>query len=112
MIERLVDEAGARGRAVVGIRDATTAVSEGRARELVVADGVEANGYECTSCGALSAEKTAKCPACRSPMEPVDDLVDRLIGRAFLDGIRTESVFGEARHELRALGGIAARLRY
>ena len=112
MIERLADDAGSGGRAVLGIRDTAAAVSQGRARELVVADGVEAAGQECSACGYMNAEEIARCPACRKPMEPVDDLVDRLVGRAYADGIRTKSVFGEARHELLALGGMAARLRY
>jgi len=112
MIEKLAADAGAGGRAVLGMIDTAAAVSEGRARELVVADGVEASGLECTVCGCLSAEQIATCPACQRPMELVEDLVDRLVGRAYVEGIRTESVFGEARHELLALGGIAARLRY
>jgi peptide subunit release factor 1 (eRF1) len=112
MTEQLAADAGAGGRAVLGVKDTAAAVSEGRARELVVADGVEASGYECTGCGYLSAEDIERCPACRRPMEAVEDLIDRLVGRAYVAGIRTESVFGEARHELLALGGIAARLRY
>ncbi len=112
MIEQLAADAAAGGRAVLGIPDSAAAVSEGRAHELVVADGVEASGCECTGCGNLSAEQSATCPACQRLMEPVEDLVDRLVGRAYVEGIRVESVFGEARHELLALGGIAARLRY
>ncbi|HSP55905.1 MAG TPA: Vms1/Ankzf1 family peptidyl-tRNA hydrolase [Dehalococcoidia bacterium] len=111
-IEGLAADAGAGGRAVLGAIDTTAAVSEGRVRELVVADGAEASGYECTACGFLAAKEMERCPACDRPMERVEDLVDMLIGRAYVEGIRTESVFGEARHELLALGGIAARLRY
>jgi peptide chain release factor subunit 1 len=112
MVEKLAADAAAGGRAVLGIRDSAAAVSEGRAHEMVVADGVEASGCECTGCGYLSAEQITTCPACQRPMEPVEDLVDRLVGRAYVEGIKTESVFAEARHELLALGGMAARLRY
>lgn len=112
MIRALAEAAGAGGRAVLGVHETAAALSEGRVHELVVADGVEASGQECASCGYLVAEEIPRCPNCRRPMEPVDDIIDRLVGRAYIEGIRTETVFGEARHELLALGGIAARLRY
>jgi len=112
LVRALADDARAGGRAVLGVHDTAAALSEGRVHELVLADGVEASGRECPSCGYLAAEEIARCPSCRSSMEPVDDIIDRLAGRAYLQGVRTETVFGEARHDLLALGGIAARLRY
>lgn len=112
MVEGLAADAAAGGRAVLGVRDTVAALLEGRVHELVVADGAEASGQECTACGYLAADEVPRCPACNGPMEATEDLIDRLIGRAYAEGIRTESVFGEARHELLALGGIAARLRY
>jgi len=112
MVRGLAADAGARARAAVGVRDTASAVSEGRVHELVVAEGAEASGQECTACGYLAAGEATRCPACNGPMEPVEDLIERLIGRAFAGGVRTESVFGDARDELLALGGIAARLRY
>jgi peptide chain release factor subunit 1 len=112
LVARVVEEAHSGGAAVLGVEGTIGAIAEGRVQELLVADGVEAAGAECPNCGLLMSGSAAECPACGTAMEPAPDVIERAVERAFLSGARVESVFGEARHQLLALGGVAAKLRY
>lgn len=112
LVTQLADEARAGGPAVLGVEATIQAVANGAVRELAVADGVEAPGFECPNCDHLSPGLSAECPACGTAMAAVPDVIESAVARVYLADGKVESVFGEARHQLLALGGVAARLRF
>ena len=112
LIAKLVDSAESGGRGVVGIEPTVSAAREGRVHVLAVADGVAKEGWECQSCDYFTSEKLDRCPACGGDVEPIPDVIDRAVERAYLTGAHVEAVFGEAREWLLARGGLGAVLRY
>lgn len=112
LVREIADNAAAGGRGAVGIEDTISAVVEKRVRTLAVAEGVTLDGSLCPNCGYVSAKRFDRCPVCGSAGEDVPDVIEYAAEKAFLDGARVEVLFGEAREDLLALGGVGALLRY
>ncbi len=112
LVRQAVDAAGAGGRGVAGVENTFRAVAEGRVHVLLVAGDLALEGAVCGSCGHLAAAAFERCPDCGGAGEPVPNVVERTVERAFLAGAQIETVLGDARDTLLEHGGLAAVLRY
>jgi peptide subunit release factor 1 (eRF1) len=110
-VKRLIEEAQADGKAVLGFEKTIRALLEGRVQELVVADGLTRDGSLCRNCGFLTAAEIERCPACGAQTE-LWDVVEQSVLRAYLTRSSIETVQGEAQEWLLSQGGIGALLRY
>lgn len=112
LVRQAVDAAGAGGRGVAGVENTLRAVVEGRVHVLLAAGDLALEGAACESCGYLAAAAFDRCPDCGGAGQPVVNVVERAIERAFLAGAQIETVLGDARDTLLQHGGLAAVLRY
>ncbi|MEA2724329.1 MAG: peptide chain release factor subunit 1 [Gemmatimonadales bacterium] len=113
LLQELFEIAGAGGRATAGIGQTLEALWLGEVRTLVVADGPDLEGSECSTCGRLEPGTLATCPACGNPMRPVHNVVHRAMARTIEQAGRVEVVHGEAARRLQeAGGGLGALLRF
>ncbi len=92
-----------------GLEAAVLAVEEGRARRLLVRDGLAKMGRVCAACGRphLAGKK---CLACGKALEPVLNVVLEIQQRALERGCEVFPVLYEGRLDI--VGGIAAELRF
>lgn len=74
LLERLLDEAGRNGNAVVGLSDVLVACNAHAVEHLVVAGPFAKAGVLCDGCGFLGRIET-ECPVCEANTFPVDDVV-------------------------------------
>jgi peptide chain release factor subunit 1 len=110
-VQRLADAFGAgTGRAASGLGAVLVAVHEQRVEILLVEAGLEAPGVECPTCGWLSAEDVASCPADGSATEPRADVVETAVSRAVIQAADVHVL--RDRPELASHGHIAAVLRF
>jgi len=112
LVDQIVGAAESGAQGVVGIDQTLQAVLDGRVHLLAIAEGIATEGSECLSCGYFAAKEFPECPVCGGEPEPVPDVVDRAIEKAYLTGTQVEVVLGEAREWLLARGGLGAVLRY
>ncbi|HEX9376327.1 MAG TPA: Vms1/Ankzf1 family peptidyl-tRNA hydrolase [Actinomycetota bacterium] len=108
VVERLAAE-GPGGGAVSGLTATLTALSDGRAETLVVADGLAEPGVECPECGGLG-EWGEACRTCGAPTRRIPDVVEAAVARAFRSGCRVEMVAGD--RAVAVPRGIGAILRF
>lgn len=82
VVERLLEEAGARRLGVVGLEPTLKALADGRAETLIVADGPAPDGgFRCRACRRLLLGGGA-CAECGGTVEPVQDLAEELVDEA------------------------------
>jgi peptide chain release factor subunit 1 len=113
--ERIVDEliAGDSHRHVtLGLENTLLALAEGRIWRLVFARGLTASGGRCTRCGMLFAQTDGSCDYCTAAIEPVDDLIERIVERVVNTEGKVEEVASNAAERLKQAGGIGAILRF
>lgn len=111
LAESLIAAAGKNDRAVIGLDDTLALVQEGRVWQLVYAEGLLADGWECQQCAALFSQERNTCAYCNGGLRRVPDVIARAAERAFEQGAAVEQVRGEAAAKLRAAGGIGGWLR-
>ncbi len=112
MVEGLLSELHASGKAVSGVEAVVDAVNEGRVWKLFYVNGLALSGRECPACGSLTVGDEDSCRYCGGTLEAVSHFVDRL-NRAVLESAgRVEVVSGPAAEKLESVGSIAALLRY
>lgn len=75
---RLCETAWSGGNAVLGLQDALDAANTQAVETLVVAGPFARPGALCDSCGFM-ARVGERCPVCRQPLFPVDDVVGALM---------------------------------
>ena len=108
-VERLREVIGRNGAGAAGLGPVLEALGQRRVETLLVSRGFEHPGWKCPSCGLLSSEGPS-CPACRSEMDEVEDVVEEAIEEGVTQSARIEMVAENA--DLDALGRIGAILRY
>ena len=108
LVERLRSAANTSG-GVTGLPDVLAAVSDKRVDVLVVSDGYLEPGWSCGSCGRLAPRGPA-CPSCSAAMSREDDVVERAIADAMLQGSTVKVCVGNA--DLDVLGRVGALLRF
>jgi peptide chain release factor subunit 1 len=113
VVDQIIEFSGARGRATLNLPPTLDALFNGQVDLLVVADDAQAPGGECPACGRMVAGGRPTCPACGSPMDPVDDIVGLAMTRTLGQSGRVEVVRGAAATRLHAESdGVGALLRY
>jgi len=115
LLSKISDLADAGGHAVLGLDATLGAVGDGRVHELAVADGVSAAGSECLTCGHLDSGRIDSCPRCGASLaglDHADDIIERVAEKVYAQGGFVEVVFGDARENLIARGGLGAILRF
>jgi peptide subunit release factor 1 (eRF1) len=108
----LIDAAGHKAKATVGIAATVKALNEKRVRELVFSENHTLRGGHCKVCDAVYSEATTVCEYCGTSVAAIDDLIHLAAARALLDGARIAQVRNEAAAHLNVSGGVGAFLRY
>jgi hypothetical protein len=112
ILQQLLDNAGANGRATVGLAPTLDALWLNEVRTLVVADGVHVPGSECPACGRLEKGHVVVCPKCGVAMRDIHDLFHRAMARVVEQTGRTEVVHDTAAQRLQSeADGLGALLR-
>lgn len=109
-VEALLD-AATTPSAVLGLELTLAALSEGRAHALFIAGNLHRPGGECSQCGRLTLA-TAICPTCSGALERLEDIGERAVERALLQGAKVETVSGAAADRLNEQQGIGAWTRW
>ena len=113
--EQLVDDllrAADAGLAAIGPEAVAEAVGVGEAGRLVVPEGFQLPGVECSACGLLApAGAPEHCPVCGARLLTVPDLVARMEERVTDAGGSIEEIGGQPAAQLAEHEGIGAFLR-
>lgn len=111
LVAEAITTASKGGPGATGIDDTLFALRERRVRALLVAEDLQASGYQCTHCGYLTSTEVARCPFCSGEaIAAVPDVVNRAIQQALRAGVDINIVRQNA--ALQQVGGMAALLRY
>ena len=108
-VERLRAAVATNSRAVVGLATTLRAVAEHRVEQLLVSAGFGEPGWSCEACGHLGLVGRT-CPACRSELIPVDDIVELAIEATLAQSCHVEICVDNP--DLDVMGRIGALLRY
>jgi rubrerythrin len=98
---------GANG--VARLDDTLSAAHDGRIQTLLVAQGYEAAGYRCGTCGYITAQRLATCPFCGGSFAHIPHAVEVMIERVIAQGGKVKVIQDHA--QLKE-AGVAALLRY
>jgi peptide chain release factor subunit 1 len=122
-VNEVVTTAAKNGKAVVGLGHTLKAVNSDRVWELIYSEDFHAPGFECSRCTALfsadgeaqarqrAASSKASCQYCGGALQPVGDVVERVLEHALRGGAKVDVVTGEASASLDSWGGIGAFLK-
>jgi peptide subunit release factor 1 (eRF1) len=110
MVDELVESATG-PRIALGVEQTLEAVSDERVHHLFIVSDFTQKGSECPNCGRLLTRQDI-CPVCGARTEPLSDLAERLLDRAFEQAARVEIVSGRATAKLMDYGGLGAWTRY
>lgn len=109
-IERLREGMAPGGHAAAGVEEVLGLLGERRVQALLICPDLPIPGFECPSCGRLSAHG-GPCPVDGADQQPRDDLVERAV--ALARGQSAEVlIIGHEPHALDDHGGIAAIARF
>jgi peptide subunit release factor 1 (eRF1) len=108
-VERWREEAGKDGRAASGWAETLEAATDARVEVLLYEEGANTPAHECPQCGRATLDG-GECPLDGSALEPRESGFDLAVQRTLANGGTLLAI----RHEvdLRAVGGIAALLRF
>ena len=113
VVGAIFDGAGPRGRAIHGVSETLRAVWNAAVETLVVVDGFQLAGGECTNCGRLAAGNVVACPVCQGATRPVADVVAWAVSNTLQQAGNVEIVHGDPATRLREEGeGLGALLRF
>jgi len=111
LVEKLRGEALSGKLGVIGLEDTLHAWQAGQVLTLLINEGFHAPGRRCSRCGSLTVLE-GSCPYCGQTLEPLQDVVEELITRAFLGNTEMKFIAGENREALAEMGSIGALLRF
>jgi len=109
-VEFLVTKTLKNEGAVLGLDNVMNALQEQRVMKLIILKGYRSNGFNCKTCGFLTAQKIEPCPYCKGEIEPVDYIVSLAGEKAIQQGALVEVV--AENKKLQDAGGIGAFLRF
>ncbi|MFZ5996623.1 MAG: hypothetical protein ACOYW7_03950 [Nitrospirota bacterium] len=109
-VESLITQALSGANAVLGLADVLTMLQERRVMKLVMLKDLKASGYQCGSCGLLTAQQIEPCPVCSGKMDQISDITDLIGELAVQQGAIVEMIADNKR--LAEKGGIGAFLRF
>jgi peptide chain release factor subunit 1 len=107
-LDKLEERLGVGARAAAGLGDVLGALTEKRVGCLLLGETFHAPGFQCPSCGLMSAEG-GNCPIDDTPMERREDIVESAVESAIAQSAETLVV---RHHDLSEHGSIAALLRF
>jgi len=110
-VNDVLTAAAKKGKAVVGLDHVLEAVNSDRVWELIYSNEFVAPGFECAECAALFMSSTSSCAYCGSGVQPVSNVVERVVEHALRKQAKVEVVTGEASATLATGGGIGAFLK-
>ena len=87
-------------------RRLSQALQEQRIQTLVISEGYAAPGAVCDYCGYLSTSTEPECPICDGTMQPIQDIVDHVVGRALELGVEIAFVNDEDFEQAGAIGAV------
>jgi peptide chain release factor subunit 1 len=97
----------------LGLEPTVRALCEQRIWRMVYAGGFAPKGGRCTNCGMLFARGAGTCDYCGAAIDPIDDLLERMVERALEQESKVEEVDGNAALRLQQrAGGIGGILRF
>ncbi len=111
LIQKLRGEALSGNLGVIGLEDTLHAWQAGQVLTLLINEDFHAPGRQCPRCGSLTVLE-GPCPYCGQTLEPLWDVVEELIKRAFLGNTEIKFIAGENREALAEMGKIGALLRF
>ncbi len=109
-LNRIQDHLSSDGPVVTGLQNALQAINRGNIRLLVFSDDLEASGHECPFCENLYTGEQTTCSICEKLTQPVEDLIDRMIGHTMQRGGSVEHLVSDS--EFMEKHQICAVLRY
>jgi peptide chain release factor subunit 1 len=112
LVEDLIASAAKALGATTGIVSTLSALDKGQIRTLVYAEGAAFEGSQCWVCERLYGDERRGCGYCSLPLQPVPDLLGRIIERVVQTGGDVEQVRGEAAEQMKRVGSIGAFLRF
>ncbi len=111
LIQKLKGEALSGNLGVIGLEDTLHAWQAGQVLTLLINEDFYAPGRRCPQCGSLTVRE-GSCPYCGQTLEPLRDVVEELIRRAFLGNTEMKFIAGENKEALAEMGEIGALLRF
>jgi peptide subunit release factor 1 (eRF1) len=97
----------------LGLEPTVRALCEQRIWRMVYAGGFSPKGGRCANCGMLFARSAGTCDYCGAAIDPIDDLLERMVERALEQESKVEEVDGNAALRLQQrAGGIGGILRF
>jgi peptide chain release factor subunit 1 len=109
-IEKLRGEVHTGNLGAAGLEDTLQALQKGQALMLLINDDFSAPGQSCTSCGSLSLMDP--CPFCGAATEPLEDIIENIVGQAFMQNCEIRFIADANKTTLAELGNIGALLRF
>ncbi len=109
LIEKVFEQKGPKGKAVLGIEPTLEALMLGQVHTLVIQSVFKASGFVCSRDRILSTY-LEKCPLCEQPMERTEDLAEEMVEEVILQSGEVEYIFEE--HENFQKHGVGALLRF
>jgi peptide chain release factor subunit 1 len=110
LVDQVITAARKGAGGVVDLEDTLRAVNEGRVQRLLVLEDFRAPGYQCQSCGHLTAKKLTSCEYCGGTMKEIPDAVELAVREVMKSGGEVDVI--HAAPALSEAGGIGAILRY
>ncbi len=111
LVQKLKGEAFSGNLGVIGLEDTLHAWQAGQVLTLLINEDFHAPGRRCPQCGSLTIREEP-CPYCGQTLEPLRDVVEELIKRAFLGNTEIKFIAEENKEALAEMGSIGALLRF
>lgn len=111
LIESIRGESQRNGLGAVGLGNVMAALERGEVQTLLLRDQELGTGAECTNCGHLMADAVARCEICSHDMRVFDNAAECLVRKVIVsNNVDLEILPNDP--QLKALGGVAAQLRF
>jgi peptide subunit release factor 1 (eRF1) len=109
MVESVITAAAKGSNGVVRLDETLSAAHDGRVQMLLVAQGYDADGYRCATCGYLTTQALTRCPFCGGTFKHIPHAVEAAIEQVVAQGGEVKTIENHAQLDE---AGVAALLRY
>jgi peptide chain release factor subunit 1 len=109
-IEKLRGEVHTGNLGAAGLEDTLHALQKGQVLMLLINDDFSAPGRSCTGCGSLCL--IDPCPFCGAATEPLEDIIENIVGQAFIQNCEIRFIADANKARLAELDNIGALLRF
>jgi peptide subunit release factor 1 (eRF1) len=112
LMDHLENEAGAQNLGITGLPGSLQTLQKGQVQTLLICEGFQQPGKQCTHCAHLTLSEDEACPYCGGPLVVKDDIIQEMADRAFEQGCQVVFLDGTAGSRLERLGQVGALLRF